>query len=134
MIHGYAHVGVRVSNLARSREFYELLGFQFVIGPIGPEPVAIMEHPAGIEINLVLNAPGDERAEHRPNALMDVPEKHPGFTHIALLCQDLDAFVQRLQAAGVRVSSGPVEFVTGARAYFIRDPDANVLELHSPAP
>jgi len=35
------------------------------------EPVAILDHPSGLELNLVLNAP---RA-NEPNILMDVAEK-----------------------------------------------------------
>lgn len=56
IITGIAHVGIRVHNLDRARAFYELLGFNFVIGPIGPEPVAIMTHPSGVKINFILNA------------------------------------------------------------------------------
>ena len=54
---GIAHLGIRVHDLDRSRAFYELLGFELTDGPMGPEPVAILRHSAGIEINLVLNAP-----------------------------------------------------------------------------
>ena len=42
LITGIAHIGIRVHALDRARVFYEFLGFNFVIGPIGPEPVAIM--------------------------------------------------------------------------------------------
>ena len=86
-IAGLAHIGIRVHDLGRSVAFYELLGFTKTAGPIGPEPVAILDHPSGVEINLVLNAP----KAHEPNILMDVPEKHPGITHIALWCDDLMA-------------------------------------------
>ena len=40
LITGIAHIGIRVHDLARSRSFYEQLGFHFVVGPVGPEPVA----------------------------------------------------------------------------------------------
>jgi lactoylglutathione lyase len=40
------HVGLRVKNLDVTRSFYEKLGFLFLVGPVGPEPVAIMEHPS----------------------------------------------------------------------------------------
>jgi lactoylglutathione lyase len=133
MLSGIAHVGIRVSNLERSRTFYELLGFQFVMGPIGSEPVAILRHPSGIEVNLVINAATDPHGASRPNPLMDVPQKQPGFTHLALLCPDLDASVEQLRELGVRISSGPVSFPQGARGCFIRDPDANVIELHQSA-
>lgn len=126
LIAGMAHIGIRVHDLKRSVAFYALLGFRKTAGPIGPEPVAILEHPSGVEINLVLNAP--KAAE--PNILMDVPEKHPGITHFALLCPDILAAKERLEAAGFPLSSGPVQFQTGAQAIFVRDPDRNVIELH----
>ena len=106
--------------------FYELLGFTKTAGPLGPEPVAILDHPSGVEVNLVLNAPN----ANEPNVLMDVPEKHPGITHFALLCPDIMAAKERLEAAGVALSGGPVRFGPGAQAIFVRDPDRNVIELH----
>ena len=45
-----------MTNFTRARKFYEQLGFVFLAGPMGPEPVAIMEHPSGVNINLILNA------------------------------------------------------------------------------
>src|SRR4051812_3229667 len=94
-IAGIAHVGIRVHDLDRSLRFYELLGFHKTAGPIGPEPVAILEHPAGIELNLVLNAP----AASEPNVLMDTEDKHAGITHIALLCPDIESARKQLEAA-----------------------------------
>lgn len=128
-IDGLAHVGIRVHDLARSVAFYELLGFRKTAGPIGPEPVAILEHPSGIEINLVLNAPRPSE----PNVLMDVEPKRPGITHIALLCRDLAVARRELEAAGVALSGGPLRFETGDSAIFVRDPDRNVIELHQRA-
>ncbi len=125
-VEGLAHIGIRVHDLERSVRFYELLGFTKTAGPIGPEPVAILDHPSGVEINLVLNAPiADE-----PNVLMDVPDKHPGITHIALLCPDILAAKAALEAAGITPSGGPMRFGPGAQGLFVRDPDRNVIELH----
>jgi lactoylglutathione lyase len=123
---GIAHIGIRVHELERSVAFYAVLGFEKTAGPIGPEPVAILQHPAGIEINLVLNAP----AASEPNVLMDVPVKHAGITHIALLCPDLLAAKATLAEAGYAVREGPVRFGPGAQGMFVRDPDGNVIELH----
>ena len=125
-IQGLAHIGIRVHDLARSVAFYELLGFTKTVGPVGPEPVAILDHPSGVEINLVLNAP-DPAA---PNILMDVADKHPGITHIALLVPDLDTARATIEAAGISLSGGPIQFTPTARGFFIRDPDRNVIELH----
>ncbi len=72
---GINHVGLRVRDLAMARAFYEQLGFDFVAGPMGPEPVAVMIHPAGINLNLILNATVDASTQ---NVLMDMPEKAPG--------------------------------------------------------
>ena len=126
---GVSHIGIRVHELARARAFYELLGFKFVIGPVGPEPVAILSHPAGVEINLILNATeavGD-------NILMDVDIKYPGYTHVALSVRDVDETKAALEAAGIRITEGPITFPSGARAIFVRDPDRNVVELNQPA-
>lgn len=125
-IQGLAHIGIRVHDLERSVAFYELLGFVKTAGPLGPEPVAILEHPCGLEVNLVLNA----ASASEPNILMDVPEKHAGITHFALLCPDIVAAKRRLEGAGIPLSGGPVRFDTGAQAIFVRDPDRNVIELH----
>src|SRR5438045_9580188 len=83
-IAGLAHIGIRVHDLERAVRFYELLGFTKTAGPLGPEPVAILDHPSGLELNLILNAP----SASAPNVLMDVAEKPPGITHAALLCPD----------------------------------------------
>ena len=129
-ITGWAHLGIRVHDLERSVKFYEVLGFKKTAGPMGPEPVAILDHPCGVEINLVLNAP----SAAAPNILMDVPEKHPGYTHIALLVPDLDAARATVEAARIALSGGPIEFYPGARGFFVRDPDRNVIEIHSQSP
>jgi len=123
---GLAHIGIRVHDLERSTRFYELLGFRKTAGPLGPEPVAILEHPSGLELNLILNA----HSASAPNVLMDVAEKHPGITHIALLCTDIAEAQARLAAAGIALSGGPMRLGQFAQAIFIRDPDRNVIELH----
>lgn len=126
---GLAHVGIRVHELERSTRFYALLGFEKIAGPVGPEPVAILVHPsARLEINLVLNAPEAKV----PNALMDVPVKHPGITHVALSCTDVATAKRALEAAGFPITEGPVRFGNGSTAIFVRDPDGTVIELNQP--
>ncbi len=128
-ITGINHVGLRARNLDASREFYKLLGFEFIAGPIGPEPVAVMEHPSGININFILNA--SESASEK-NLLMDVPEKHTGYTHIALEITDRRQVEQQLSAAGIPITE-TVELPDGREFLFVRDPDGNVIEFHKPA-
>ena len=121
-VSGLAHIGLRVHDLARSRAFYEQLGFAWAWGPYGPEPVAAMTHPSGLELNFIVNAPDAKR----PNILMDVPEKYPGITHIALRIFDVAKTKAALAAAGIAVSG-----TRGDVALFVRDPDGNVIELAS---
>jgi lactoylglutathione lyase len=128
-ITGINHVGLRVRSLETARAFYEQLGFKFIVGPIGPEPVAVMEHPSGININFILNASSDASAG---NVLMDLPEKHTGFTHIALEIDDLEAVKQQLAALEITITE-TMELPDGAILIFVRDPDGNVIELHKPA-
>lgn len=127
-ITGINHVGLRVKDLNVSRKFYEKLGFKFVVGPVGPEPVAIVEHPAGININLILNAPPDLP---KNNILMDEEIKYPGYTHIAIEVTDSDAASKEIESLGIEITER-VEY-SGARFFFIRDPDSNVIEFHQPA-
>lgn len=122
------HVGIRVKSLPVSRVFYEKLGFVFLAGPLGPEPVAIMEHPSGVNINLILNA----ASKLNTNVLMDIPEKHPGYTHIALEVDDIDQTQALLQEKGFLLTGGPIITPEGAVFIFIRDPDGNVIEFHQP--
>lgn len=122
------HIGLRIRDLDQSREFYEKLGFKFIVGPIGPEPIAVMEHPTGININFILNASSDASAT---NLLMDVPEKHTGFTHIALEITDREKVKQHLDDAGINITE-TIELPDGTYFFFVRDPDDNVIEFHQP--
>jgi lactoylglutathione lyase len=123
------HVGLRVRSLEVTRNFYEQLGFKFLIGPIRPEPVAVMEHPSGINFNFILNASADAADN---NILMDVPEKHTGFTHIALEINDLEAVQKKLAELEIATTE-IVQLPDGGVLMFIRDPDGNVIEFHRPA-
>ena len=123
------HIGIRVAELDASRAFYEKLGFEFIIGPVGPEPVAIMEHPSGVNINFILNA----NTGKKENVLMDVPVKHSGYTHMALEVTDLDAVKAHVLKEGIEISGGPITLPDGACFIFARDPDDNVIEFHKPA-
>ena len=121
------HIGLRVKDLNTSRAFYEKLGFKFIMGPVGPEPVAIMEHPSGININFILNAD----PECTENVLMDIPMKHTGYTHVALEVTSYESALKAIKELGIEITE-EVEF-EGTKFFFIRDPDNNVIEFHQPA-
>jgi len=124
---GIDHVGIRVFDLTTSRSFYEKLGFIFIEGPMGSEPVAILRHPCGVVINFILNAAQSPTA----NILMDAPEKYAGYTHIALQVKSLKAIESQLKKLQIKISERPVNFGEKyGSSLFIRDPDKNVIEFH----
>ncbi|MFC1681809.1 VOC family protein [Pseudomonadota bacterium] len=119
------HIGIRVSDLDRAVAFYELLGFEVFVRATG-DAVVIMRNPYGIELNLIYNATDTNAGR---NVLMDVDEKYPGYTHIALGVTSLPNTIRFLKDNSIVITQGPVDFGGGQVAVFIRDPDLNVIEL-----
>lgn len=118
------HVGIRVSDKAESVAFYQRLGFELVsdVGFEQGHPV-ILKHGSGVVINLL----GPATADSSTNILMDVPEKYPGYTHVALTVQSIEKTREFLEREGIEIT-GSFRFGTMS-AVFIRDPDRNVIEL-----
>lgn len=120
------HIGVRVRDLDRALAFYRLLGFALA-QRAEDDDVAIIRNEHGVELNLVFNANAGDPAA---NILMDVPEKFPGYTHIALRVASVPATLATLKANNVTIAQGPVSFGDdGQVSVFVRDPDRNVIEL-----
>ena len=120
------HIGVRVRDLDRAMRFYGLFGFT-LHAKASNDAVAIVRNAHGVELNLVYNANADAGGK---NILMDVGEKYPGYTHVALRVSSIKDAIQALRAAGVRITQGPVSFGRdGHVSVFVRDPDLNVVEL-----
>lgn len=119
------HIGIRVSDLDRAEEFYELLGFEVFVR-VSDDAVVILRNPYGIEINLIYNAGNTNDGK---NVLMDVEDKYPGYTHVALGVTSLPDAIRFLHENDIRITQGPVDFGDGQVAVFIRDPDMNVIEL-----
>ncbi|MEO8178475.1 MAG: VOC family protein [Deltaproteobacteria bacterium] len=118
------HIGIRVTEEARAVAFYAQFGFHVVFR----EPAAavvILVNDSGVEINLIVNA---ALSFDGKNPLMDVPEKLPGYTHVALRVASIEDTLQELGRLGIAISEGPTRLGPGL-SLFIRDPDANVIEL-----
>ena len=118
------HIGIRVTDEERAVEFYSRFGFKIVYRDTH-DPVVILQNDAGVEINLIVNAalPYDGK-----NRLMDVPEKFPGYTHVALRVASIADTEQTLKEWGIPITEGPKRLGPGI-SLFVRDPDKNVLEL-----
>ena len=120
------HIGVRVRDLDRAMKFYGMLGFELTY-KAGNDAVAVVKNAHGVELNLVYNANAGPDGK---NILMDVGEKYPGYTHVALRVTSIKAVMQALREHGVRITQGPVSFGRdGHVSVFVRDPDLNVVEL-----
>ena len=122
------HIGIRVTDEKRAVEFYARFGFEVVYRD-QHDPVVILQNDAGVELNLVVNAAGTFDGKNR---LMDVPEKVPGYTHVALRIASIDRAVETLGAWRIPITDGPKRLGPGI-SLFIRDPDANVIELREDA-
>jgi lactoylglutathione lyase len=123
-IEGVHHIGIRVTDGDRAVAFYERFGFQLVYRDAA-EPVVILKNQHGVELNLIVNAaqPFDGK-----NRLMDVPEKVPGYTHVALRVGSIEVARAFVEGLGVTITDGPKRLGPGF-SLFLRDPDANVIEL-----
>jgi lactoylglutathione lyase len=120
------HIGIRVKDLERAMAFYSLLGFK-LDSKATNDAVAIVRNGAGVELNLVYNANAGDPAK---NIQMDVSEKYPGYTHVALRVASIRDVILALREHGVRITQGPVSFGRdGHVSVFMRDPDMNVVEL-----
>ena len=136
----FNHLGITVTDVARSRRFYEeLFGFRFwwdfevpdelsSVVLMVPPPVELtatyLWHP-DITLNLMhFGAPGAAEA-YRERTLNE-----PGLTHMALSIEDHDGLLARTPELGGEVldhSMGPVS--EWGKAGYIRDPDGQLIEV-----
>src|SRR5437588_12737008 len=120
------HIGIRVRDLERALAFYRALGFTLAHRAKGDD-VAIVRNTHGVELNLIFNAnAGDPEA----NILMDIRDKFPGYTHMALRVASIPATLGALKANGIAITQGPVSFGDqGHVSGVVGDPHRNVIEL-----
>jgi catechol 2,3-dioxygenase-like lactoylglutathione lyase family enzyme len=131
----YNHTGLVVTELERSKQFYEeVLGFQFWYEITPPDEVSAklnsLEPPLGMTASyLVLDglvlellhyaAPG-AIAAYRPRTMNE-----PGLTHLSISVDDIRATAEKAVAHGGQI----IENSDIGVALFIRDPDGQLLEL-----
>ncbi|MDX6540589.1 MAG: hypothetical protein QOI71_2199 [Gaiellales bacterium] len=141
----FHHTGLTVSSLERALAFWgDALGAQVVMQQEkqgGYFEAIVGEH--GVEVrmaHLAFDGEGHriELFEYRsPRGGSVAPRPADvGFAHVCVACDDLDAMLARLVAAGGSPVSGPVTVDTGAnaggRAVYVRDPDGHTVELFTP--
>lgn len=127
-------VGLAVTDLGRSRRFYEeLLGFEYERQLVPPEEgaskICRVPSPANLTAaylrrdGFVLELLHFDRPGNPP--ARDRPMNEPGFTHLSVTVDDLAGVVARTPALGGTVLT---ETDMG-RAICITDPDGQVIEL-----
>jgi len=121
------HLGIRVTDRDRALAFYATLGFK-IEHEVDFDAVTIIKNAEDVELNLIVN--GVDKTGGK-NILMDMPDKHPGLTHVAFRVADIKAAMATLKENAIQISQGPVTFGDGHVSVFVRDPDRNVIELRA---
>jgi methylmalonyl-CoA/ethylmalonyl-CoA epimerase len=119
-IQGIDNIGICVTDLARSVQFYRHLGFEVLFESDRGVTVAL----GAAKLFLFPAQPGDERTVGRHLGLSGNP---PGIDHISFLVDDVDALHASLTARGMDAGPQPADQDWGARAFGLPDPDGNNL-------
>jgi len=116
------HVGIVVSDLARSKAFYRALGFEQ-----GAEHVAEDKTISFLRLGPLLV---ELFAYCEPVPEANVPGRVLGFRHLALETHDIDATLAGLKDAGLVPPDAEVRVLpAGWRLLFFRDPDGVEIEI-----
>jgi catechol 2,3-dioxygenase-like lactoylglutathione lyase family enzyme len=145
---GIYHVNINVTNLERSREFYELFGFR-VVNIFHERHNAALDKGLGLPIgtnsenNALFMMVGNNRhatvidlaewVSPRSDTVAAPPPNHLGIPRICLRVKNIDALVGRLKRNGIQfLSDEPQRLDTLKRKpRFIccRDPDGVLVEM-----
>jgi catechol 2,3-dioxygenase-like lactoylglutathione lyase family enzyme len=137
VINGIHHVGISVSDLDRSIEFYcEILGMEMLgQASFGGE---IMDHITGLTGTRGHSAMLRAGAQHLELFEFAAPAAKPndhlrpvcdhGISHFCMEVRNIQVEYERLKVRGVEFHCPPQPF-GNMRATYARDPDGNVFEL-----
>ena len=128
-ITGLAHIGLFVSDITRTREFYEnVLGFKCIFSYMadgGITPVAFEKNGS-----CVIEVVQIDGAEKREDGHVD---------HIALAVENIEDLCEQLRAKGIEFESRDITvcpecFPNGSKWILFRGPDNERLEIAEVAP
>lgn len=126
MLLGFEHVGTTSANLDATIAFYcDLLGLTLALRKKSDRgEMAFLDTGSGM---LEVACPVAHISRSR-----DVPPHEAGMRHLTFAFDNVDALVEKLEAAGVEILERPrPAFFTEMirRVAFVRDPDGIVVEL-----
>ncbi|MGH2369658.1 MAG: VOC family protein, partial [Chloroflexota bacterium] len=114
----------RVQDVNRSLAFYEgVLGFREafrVYHPDGRLGLIYVQFGADQFVELFEGGDGERQPDPSPDG--------SGYLHFCITVEDLDAALATLRRKGLAIGK-PRTGTSGARIYFIEDPDGNKIEL-----
>ena len=113
---GLRHVALNVTDMVACERFYvELLGMEV---EWRPDPG-----------NVYLTSGCDNLALHKADALAQIGQRldHIGF--ILRTPDDVDAWFKFLSACGIKVAQPPRTHRDGARSFYCRDPENNLVQM-----
>ena len=121
----YLHTMYRITDPARSRAFYEALGFEF------RREMDIVRDGEVEATNFFYGVPDQlEELELTFNHDGRTYELGTAYGHIALGVEDLDGTLARLGEQGIEPERPPYQVREGgSRLCFVRDPDGYRIEL-----
>jgi lactoylglutathione lyase len=121
----YLHTMVRITDAARSRAFYEALGFEY------RRDLDIVRNGELEATNYFFGFPGqEEELELTLNHDGRTYDVGTGYGHIAIGVDDLDATLARLAEQGIEPERAPYQVRDGGSwLCFVRDPDDYRIEI-----
>ena len=121
MIKKYLHTRFRVSDMDKSIYFYQdVLGMEVIEQKNSPRgsKLVFLKFP-DMDCELELCSFPDSGSVHVPEDLV----------HLAFEVDDLEVCIEKLNAAGVHITEGPLETSNGTKFIFTEDPDKYEIEL-----
>mgnify|MGYP003963329701 FL=1 len=121
MIKKYLHTRFRVSDMDKSISFYQdVLGMEVIEQKTSPRgsKLVFLKFP-NMDCELELCSFPDSGSVHVPEDLV----------HLAFEVDDLEVCIEKLNAAGVPITEGPLETSNGTKFIFTEDPDKYEIEL-----
>ena len=121
MIKKYLHTRFRVSDMDKSISFYQDV--------LGMEVIEQKNSPRGSKLVFLKFPDMDcelELCSFPDSGLVHVPED---LVHLAFEVDDLEVCIEKLNAAGVPITEGPLETSNGTKFIFTEDPDKYEIEL-----
>ena len=138
MIKSLEHVGLGVSNMEKSLEFYSgLLGMEVIMDlGVSDERIGRVIGVAGAKCRIVHLKLGDAMLElfkyYEPtgkNKAKGLQQSDQGLVHIGFVVDDFHKHVEQLQKRGIEFLGEPVEFRPNVWVVYFRGPDGEVCEF-----